>query len=259
MTPEELLTKIADSIEHLVGNSESVSYKSLDGYSLKGRLYFPQKPKKNKKSPVVVVVHGGSWKGRSGDMSSICRHLAASGFYALNVSYRFAPEYHFPTQLFDVEAAFRWMKAKSRKYKFDLQRVAVWGYSAGAHLAFLAAHSPLVKTRAVVVGAMPADFLAYPDAPILKRLLGASYLENPALWKSASPFYRIGPQTPPIFLYHGSLDKIVEVKQSEAVFKKLKKMKIKAEFLRLPWQGHISSYFSKKALSEALSFLKKTI
>lgn len=259
MTPEELLTKIADTIENLVGSTESISYQSADGHALQGRLYLPQKQNKNKKIPVVVVVHGGSWKGKSGDMSSICRQISANGYCALNVSYRFAPQYNFPTQLWDIEAAFRWMKSKSQKYKFDLQRVAIWGYSAGAHLAFLAAHSPLIKTKAVVVGAMPSDFLAYPEAPIIERFLGVSYKKNPERWKEASPLYLINKKTPPVFLYHGSLDKIVEVKQSEDVFEKLKQLKIKSRFLRLPWQGHISAYFSKRALYEALGFLKKTI
>ena len=52
---------------------EAVSYKQVDGQSLTGDLYLP---KKTGIKPAVLVVHGGGWRNRSGEMGGISKRLA---------------------------------------------------------------------------------------------------------------------------------------------------------------------------------------
>jgi len=80
--------------------------------------------------PAVLVVHGGGWERRSrADMTSIARRLADRGFVAVNIDYRFAPEYRFPAQLHDVQIAHRWMREETSRLRIDPDRIARLGFS----------------------------------------------------------------------------------------------------------------------------------
>ncbi|MBC7897624.1 MAG: alpha/beta hydrolase [Cytophagaceae bacterium] len=89
--------------------------------------------------PVVLWIHAGAWQ--SGDKKlPITAHqllLLASGYAVVSVNYRLSAEAKFPAQIHDVKAAVRWVRANAALYKFDPNRVGVWGHSAGAHLAAL--------------------------------------------------------------------------------------------------------------------------
>ena len=64
--------------------------------------------------------------------------IAAKGYVVVSVSYRFAAEAPFPAQIKDVKAAIQWLHANAATYHLDPARGAVWGQSAGGHLAALA-------------------------------------------------------------------------------------------------------------------------
>jgi len=71
--------------------------------------------------PAVLVVHGGGWERRSReDMTRISRRLADRGFVAVNIDYRFAPEYRFPAQLHDVQIAHRWMREEASRLRIEI-------------------------------------------------------------------------------------------------------------------------------------------
>ncbi|MBL8265556.1 alpha/beta hydrolase, partial [Steroidobacter sp.] len=76
---------------------------------LKADLY---KPAGNGPFPGVIMIHGGGWEGRSrADMDSISQRVAERGYVVLNMSYRFAPQWHVPAQLQDVQQAILWLRA----------------------------------------------------------------------------------------------------------------------------------------------------
>jgi acetyl esterase len=53
----------------------------------------------------------------------------------LNVAYRLAPEYRFPTAVYDAQDAYQWMLSADAEYHWDMTRIAVGGDSAGGTLA----------------------------------------------------------------------------------------------------------------------------
>src|SRR5206468_4942909 len=129
-----------------------------------------------------------------------------------NVDYRLAPQFHYPTQLDDVRAAFGWLHAHASSLGVDPQRIAVMGYSAGAHLALLLGlvdPSDGVRPRAVVAGAAPSDLTAYPNSPVIAALIGGSGVDLPDAYADASPISHVSPGDPPVLLYHGRLDAMV--------------------------------------------------
>ena len=65
--------------------------------------------------------------------------LVLAGFAVALVDYRHVPEAPLPAPVEDVRAAVRWLRAHAADLGLDGQRIVLWGESAGAHLACLAA------------------------------------------------------------------------------------------------------------------------
>ncbi len=63
--------------------------------------------------------------------------LAAHGFIAVEISYRLSGQALFPAQLYDTKAAIRWLRAHAEQYHIHVDRIGIWGDSAGGHLASL--------------------------------------------------------------------------------------------------------------------------
>lgn len=225
---------------------------------LAGDLYLPERTGLR---PVVLVVHGGSWK--SGDRTSfdavrIARRLAASGYAAFSVDYRLAPESLYPAPLEDLPQAVAWLRANAATYRLDPDAVGAWGYSAGAHLVAMLGtkgNAPL-RLRAVVAGGIPADLTAWPDSPAVKTFLGKTPRDDVALAAEASPINHIGSSSAPFFLYHGATDTLVEPDQAKRFAEALAAQGVAVEVHYLRHFGHLlTALFPGKAMAKGVAFL----
>ncbi len=143
--------------------------------------------------PVVLLVHGGGWhSGARRHMEHFAEVLRAHGYAAYSIDYRLVPERH-PAQLDDVLAALSWLRANARGLNIDPQRIAIWGYSAGAHLAALAGYGPRAEgVRALVLGGIPADLTALADSSMVQALMGGTISElGVARYRAASPLHQV--------------------------------------------------------------------
>ena len=215
------------------------------------------RPKTPAKAPVVLVIHGGGWSSRSGDMSSICKRLSQEGFLALNLTYRLAPDHVYPAALDDVQSALKYVRANAASLGADPERIYVWGYSAGAHLALLLGMTRDSGIKGIVAGAAPSDLTAYPKSPIIHKFIGATYKERPEVWAQASPINHVSKDTPPVFLYHGKDDRLVGADQSRALKKRLEENGVPVSLHEVGWgMGHILVYLlSKESIAKGVSFL----
>ena len=69
-----------------------------------------------------------------------CRHVCqAVGVVIIDVDYRLAPEYPFPTQITDAWEALRWVFDHTAELGIHRSRVSVGGMATGAHLATVVA------------------------------------------------------------------------------------------------------------------------
>lgn len=230
-------------------------YQLQDSSSLAGDLYLPNN---SSLRPAVLVIHGGGWVNRTGDMQTICKKIAHSGMVAFNITYRLAPDHRHPTQLNDVNAALKWLNKNAKKFRIDSQKIAIWGYSAGAHLGLLLGLNPTNNIKAIVAGGTPADLTQWPKSPLVKKLIGTSMEEAPEAWANASPVNHVQTNSPPTFLYHGDWDLIVSDDQMDYMEDALKEKGITVETYKASLLGHITVYlWSSKADRLSLSFLKK--
>ena len=125
-----------------VGRVQELSIPMSDGYPLYARLITPQPLlEAGQPTPLVIYAHGGGFTLGSPDtVEPICRMLANRvGCQVLNLKYRLAPEYPFPTAAEDVWQAWDWAFRHAQGLMVDPQRVVGMGDSAGGTLTLQAA------------------------------------------------------------------------------------------------------------------------
>jgi acetyl esterase/lipase len=241
-----------------------ISYIVRDSGALNGDLYVPQGRNQN---PAVILIHGGSWSGRSNaDMESIATRLASSGFAVFNINYRLVPEFLFPAQIEDCQDAVRWMRDKSEQYRIDPTRIASFGYSAGGHLASLLGvlddsetdGSTSWKVQAVVAGATPHNLLMYPYSPAVTSLLGTTIAKDVNKFISASPIHHVSKDDAPFFIYHGTWDTLVDPNHSQEMKEALDNVGVENELYLVSGLGHIALFlFDDSTVENAIDFLNR--
>jgi len=171
--------------------------------------------------PILIAFHGGGWSSgtREGDISAVFPPLTKAGYLIFTVEYRLAPAFRWPACFDDVRTSIRWVKAHAADYGGDPDRVALIGYSAGAHLVTLAyvEAKPDTTVQAVVALAAPSDLeidLAIRGglSPSLQNLLDRPHVLTPQARQQLhdmSPVNHVRPGLPPILLLHGTADKSV--------------------------------------------------
>lgn len=98
-------------------------------------LYHPQK--KDANTPCYINFHGGGFvrQWRENDAIFCCALVSRLGCLVIDVDYRLAPEYPFPTAVYESYDAVKWVFEHADELGIDSENIAVGGHSAGAHLA----------------------------------------------------------------------------------------------------------------------------
>jgi acetyl esterase/lipase len=207
--------------------------------------YLPSKDKAN--GTAVVVCPGGGYGGLAMDHEGvqIAKWLNERGIAAFVLKYRTAqnlkPPIH-PAPITDAQRALRIVRAKAGEWGVNPQRIGIWGFSAGGHLASSAAtHFDAGNAEASDpidrVSCRP-DFaiLCYPvismKAPYThggsrNNLLGKNADEK--LVESFCNDQAVTKDTPPTFLFHTDEDKGVLPMNSILFYAALKKNGVPAE------------------------------
>jgi len=166
------------------------------------------------------------------------------------LEYRLGPKYHHPIEMNDAKRGLRWVRSHAAKYGYDPNRIGVWGFSAGGHLAStLGTHFDAGDASA----ADPIDRLSSrPDFMILTypvigpigpasvfsfdNLLGKN--ADPALVQELSNDRHVTAQTPMTFLVAADDDKAVFPENSVNFYLALRKAGVPAEMHIYLHGGH---------------------
>ncbi len=233
--------------------------------------------------PVVIVVHGGGWiSGDKWTLEGYSRLFARHGFVVVTINYRLAPAHKFPAQVDDVRQAMLWVKENADRLTIDLNRLGMFGYSAGGHLSALVASladeriearvaasqwSPtdarwkkLPTIHAVCAGGPPCDFRSLPiDNTSLAYFLGGSRREIPDTYTAASPAAHVSPADPVTQIIHGESDLIVPLLSSRQYHKAQVSAGIDSRLEVMPNQGHMVTFLNPQTSTKALEFFREVL
>ena len=192
----------------------------------------------------VVVCPGGGYGGLAIDHEGkqIAQWLNARGVAAFILKYRLGPRYHHPIELGDAQRALRFVRHHAAQYGVAQDKIGIWGFSAGGHLASTAGtHFDSGKPNApdpIDRSSSRPDFmvLSYPVISFttpythrgsLRNLLGDN--PDPNLVANLSNETQVTAQTPPAFLFHTDADTVVPPENSVLFYLALRKAGVPAE------------------------------
>ncbi len=233
--------------------TKSISYKTIDSISLKLDIY--RKKEMGRPAPLLIFIHGGGWrKGQREDYLLYLIDFAKRGYVTASISYRLLPGAKFPAAVEDVKCAVRWLRLHAGEFDIDPGKIALIGGSAGGHLATFVGYSAdesrfdgqctadsvSSRVQAVINLYGPTDLTTeYAQThPTITAFLETPYVDNPQLYIEASPVHYLSADDPPTLIFHGTIDELVPVSQSDSLYQRLQNMGIPVEYHRMQGWPH---------------------
>ena len=253
-------------------------------------IYIPKQAKDS--YPVVIHTYGSAWSSNnmkgSADLSTICAAYVKAGYAVVTPNHRAANDAKYPAQLHDIKAVVRFVRGNAAKYKFDTNFVAVSGFSSGGHLSSLTATTCGLKegksgsvtvdlvgdlgeftsfsscVDGAVLWSPPTDI--YTMNPISMggsgtmegAFIGVEREGNKDKWMVASSPYYASDDDPPVILFHGTSDNVVNIEQSQELYDSLKHHNVVTEFVKVSGGSHGGDKMnSTENLNKAVAFLDK--
>lgn len=200
--------------------------------------------------PVIVDVFGGGliFGDKSSHKLEPALRLLDQGYAVASVSYTWIQDADFPTQIYEVKAAIRFLRAHADEYQLDMNRVALMGESSGAHLALLSGVTASInamsnhefgdaadqseKVNAIIALYGPYEFdkfsdqfeesgviPKYPETGTAESFEGQMFKKQapkdvPDKVKEYNPVTYFNPAMPPILAFAGTADFVVPYQQT---------------------------------------------
>jgi len=249
---------------------EGVSIEANLSYLEPGRqekldLYLPANRPPGKRSPGIVIIHGGGWT--AGDKASarefsIGTDLAKAGYVCASINYCLTKGRNWPQQLFDCKNAVRFLRANAWRYRVDPEHIGVIGGSAGGHLSLMVAYTsgvpefepstPYPGIRDDVQGVVDmygltnlftrqkTDPNGNPtgERRALSSFASGTRYSNAEGWKLGSPVFHVKRDSPPTLILHGKADTTVDRNQAVELAAKLTGSGVEHELILLDAVGH---------------------
>ena len=271
-----------DEFGYGVAFKPDIVYARRDGEELHIHYLSPRNDRTD--NSLIVFVQGSAWFRQDlfihlPEMLRMCQR----GYCVALVQYRPSTTAKFPAQAEDAKGAIRFLRAHAAEYRFDPERVAIWGDSSGGHTALMAgitgdqwpnhpedeAQSAEVKCIVDWYGPTVVSEMGYepsasehvsPDCPEGWLIGHLPVHEHLDLAAKTVPQSYLSPDrpTPPILIMHGSRDMTVNFQQSVHLYEALRTMGKECEFIKLEGADHGWRGFACDAALDAVDeFLKK--
>ena len=192
----------------------------------------------------VIVLPGGGYTHLAIEKEggAEARWLNEHGVAAFVLEYRLGPRYHFPSPMRDGARAIRYVRSHATEFGVAKDRIGLWGFSAGGHLAgYLATvhdAGAAGATDAIDRASDRPDFVvvsygrfsldeSIPRATNMEGLLG----DHPpqTMLDAVSVVKLVTKETPPFFIYSTTGDQTVNSMNATALYDALKRAGVSAE------------------------------
>ena len=197
-----------------------VSYREVDGHTLKLHIFEPDGKHSDAAVPALLLFHGGAWQyGDPRQFHPQCQHFSQRGLTCISAQYRIESDHGTDPRaaIQDARAALAYLHRHAQSLGIDAQRIAVGGGSAGGHLAAsLGVSLPLPGETADATPAIrPGALILYNPMLDLAPCRPDHHLVA-AYWQDVSPMHHIDAEVPPTLILLGTDDPEVPVPTARA-------------------------------------------
>ena len=241
---------LADAPKDGVARSNDLAYGSHPRQCLD--LFQPDgKAGDGRGKPILIFLHGGAFvdgeRNRTTEFyANILYFFARHGVLGINLEYRQAPEFAYPSGAEDVAQAVAWVRQNAARHGGDAQRVFLMAHSAGAaHAAGYAydrrlqpASGPGIAGLIVISGRVRADNLAEnPNA----RKVEAYYGSDASLFEERSPVAHVSADSLPTFIAFAEYENpLIDLYCTELAYRLATAKRRVPPLLRLRGHNHTS-------------------
>lgn len=198
-------------------------------------------PKGKKDFPVLMFVHGGTWRSGKKDLyNALGEVFARNGVGTVIVNYRLSPAVQHPAHIQDVARAFAWTVRNIGKYGGRADQVFVSGHSAGGHLVALLGTADNYLTAEKVSPDKIKGVIAISG---VYRVGGSGRLKDafgsdPAVHTEASPLKHVKGNHPPFLIVYADKDFTGLDGMAESMGKSLKDAKCNVKVMKIDDRDH---------------------
>lgn len=212
--------QVADSAQQIAArNAASAAFRASHAghldlpYGEAERERWDLYPGRDPAAPCLVFIHGGYWqRNRREDFAILAQGALAMGWSAALPGYTLAPEARLTTIAWQVSRALDWLAARGPAHGIG-GPILVAGWSAGGHLAALAAEHPGVTAALAMSG-------VYELAPVRDTVLDEKLHLSEQEVADLSPIRRPVVQKPIAIAYGGA--ELPELRRQSRVFHRIR-------------------------------------
>ena len=221
--------------------------------------------------PTVIFIHRGGWFDGTKELyTNEVKLFANAGYTAFTISYRltslptefddpYAVGAVYPDAPNDVICAVNHVLTNADLYGVDRSRLALFGESAGAHLALLTAYRD-TRIAAVVAWSGPTHlsklFQTSIEADKVERFMGGTPAEvGTPLYKEASPITYVGADSQPTLVIQGTADTTVPLEQARLLQQALAPFSQSSRFIYIQGAEHGIPGFRAQATQRSIDYL----
>lgn len=221
-------------------------------------------------TPVLFLIHGGGWSSGSkndydGSLASLRATFPDYAFVTIGYRLYVNGTNRFPAQEIDVKNCIEHVLGHGSNYHIS-DKFAIWGASAGAHLALLYSYKygpTSFSPRAVIELAGPTDLKRlYYETPneairlLLAGVVGNVTTSDSLMYNSSSPVNYITANSTPTLIIHGGADEVVHVSQAQYLHEALNEHGVDNVYKIYPGEGHaMSAGANVQAAYEVIDFI----
>lgn len=176
----------------------------------------------------LVFLHGGGFIGGCKEQFTAAAACIAlqTDYVCLSLDYSLAPTYSYPTQVQDVWAICRWIKARAQHLGVDERRIVLAGGSPGGCIAAMSVLSdPEEVKREMILPLQHAillnpilDLEQFAETNPQEREAMSAFMPQKELWRKLSPvaLAQKNAEGKSFLILHGQNDQIVPLSQAYA-------------------------------------------
>jgi dipeptidyl aminopeptidase/acylaminoacyl peptidase len=234
-----------------LGKAEKFEWKGPDGFQEDGVLFYPPDFQKDRKYPLVLIIHGGPTASTTTQFSFLTQLMVSHGYVV------FSPNYRGSDNLGNAYQRAIWNDAGDgpgrdvisgidavKKLGFiDANKIGVTGWSYGGYMtSWLIGHYQIWK--AAMAGAPVTDMYDeynLSDGNVSGRygFKGSPYLgDNLKDYRAQSPITYAAQMKTPTLIMHDTGDARVTITQGYSLYHALKDNGVPVKFIAYPVAGH---------------------